>query len=169
MFGSRVCVKSGVWWSKLNKHDFNGIFLGYSATDHNFIYLDLVSSIIEQSHHAQFDEAWYLQPSQPPVAQLLFDLGVEQDTAFYSKEGLVTKDSVKLEYRLQRTIDMIQVPWPPFAAPLPLKVIWKVPLSCTFHPLPLCHLPADNPKPQPIAAKATKTIMGKGSCRRSHQ
>ncbi len=58
MFGSRVCVKrSGVRRSKLDKHDFKGIFLGYSTTDHNVIYLDLVSGIVKQSHHARFDEA----------------------------------------------------------------------------------------------------------------
>ncbi len=62
MFGSRVCVKcSGVWWSTLDKHDFKEIFLGYSATDRNDIYLNLFSSIVKWSHDAQFDEAWYLQ------------------------------------------------------------------------------------------------------------
>ena len=34
LFGSRVCVKqSGKRRSKLDRHDFNGMFLGYTATD----------------------------------------------------------------------------------------------------------------------------------------
>ncbi len=143
--------------------------MGYSATDHNVIYLDLVSGIFKQSHHAQFDKEWYLQPLRPPAAQLLHDLGVEPDTAVYSQEVLVTKDSVKLEYQLLGKIDTIQVPWPPSAAPSPVKVILEVPLSCTIHLLPLRHIPADDLKPQPIAATATQTIMDKGSCRISHR
>ena len=36
MFGSQVCVKqSGDRRSKLDRHDYNGIFLGYTASDHN--------------------------------------------------------------------------------------------------------------------------------------
>jgi hypothetical protein len=62
LFGSRVCVKqSGKRRAKLDCHDFKGIFLGYTATDQNIIYLDLDSGIVKRSHHAQFDEAWYLQ------------------------------------------------------------------------------------------------------------
>ncbi len=138
MFGSRVCIKrSGVWRSKLDTHDFKDIFLGYFATDHNVIYLDLVSGIVIGSHHAQFDETGYLQLLWPPAAQLLYDLGVKPDTRVYSEVGLVTKDSVELEYWLPGMIDLIQVPRPPSAAPSPVKVVWKVPLSCTFHPL--CH------------------------------
>jgi hypothetical protein len=40
---------------------WDSIFLGYTATDQNIIYLDLDSGIVKQSHHATFDEAWYLQ------------------------------------------------------------------------------------------------------------
>ncbi len=75
-FGSRVCVKcSGNRNAKLDKHDFHGIFLGFTATDQDIIYLDLDTGIVKQSHQATFDEAWYLQPSCPPAAQLLYDLG----------------------------------------------------------------------------------------------
>jgi hypothetical protein len=31
-------------------------------------------------HHATFDEAWYLQDAQPPVAELLYWLGLKDDT-----------------------------------------------------------------------------------------
>ena len=77
LFGSRVCVKrTGKRRSKLDCHNFKGIFLGYTATDQNIVYLDLDSGIVKRSHHAQFDEAWYLQDSRPPAAQLLYDLGI---------------------------------------------------------------------------------------------
>ncbi len=63
-FGSWVCVKrTGDCRAKLDRHDFCGIFLGYTATDQNIIYLDLDSGLVKRSHHATFDEAWYLQPS----------------------------------------------------------------------------------------------------------
>ncbi len=72
MFGSHVCIKqTGSRRSKLDHHDFTGIFLGYTATDQNIFYLDTSSSVVKSCHHALFDEAWYLQPSCPPVAQLL--------------------------------------------------------------------------------------------------
>ncbi len=73
VFGSRVCVKiSGIRRGKLDRHDFKGIFLGYTATDQNIVYLDLDTGVVKRSHHAQFDEVWYLQQTQPPVAQLLY-------------------------------------------------------------------------------------------------
>ena len=53
-----------------------GILLGYSATDQNVGYIDVNSGIDKTCHHAVFDEAWYLQQSRPPVAQLLYDLGL---------------------------------------------------------------------------------------------
>jgi hypothetical protein len=69
VFVSRVCVKcSGDRHGKLNCNDFTGIFLGFTATDHNDSYLDLDSGIVKRSHHAIFDEAWYLQPNQLPAA-----------------------------------------------------------------------------------------------------
>ena len=70
MFGSRVCVKqSGDRRSKLDRHDFTGIFLGYTASDHNIHYLDMDSGLVKSSHHAVFDEAWYMHPHRPPAAQ----------------------------------------------------------------------------------------------------
>ena len=63
LFGSRVCVKrTGDRRSKLDRHDFRGIFLGYASTDQNILYLNLDSGLVKCSHHAQFDKAWYLQP-----------------------------------------------------------------------------------------------------------
>jgi hypothetical protein len=66
--------------AKLNRHDFTGIFIGYTATDDNIRYIDVDSGIVKTSHHAVFDEAWYLQPERPPMAQLLFEMGMENDS-----------------------------------------------------------------------------------------
>jgi hypothetical protein len=64
VFWSRVCVRqSGKHRAKLDRHDFTGIFLGYAATSQNIIYLDLNTGVVKTSHHAQFDEAWYLKLS----------------------------------------------------------------------------------------------------------
>ena len=80
LFGSRVCVKqTGDRRAKLDKHDFTGLFLGYTSTDQNIRYLDIHSGLTKTSHHAIFDEAWYLQDSRPPAAQLLYDLGLEDE------------------------------------------------------------------------------------------
>ncbi len=43
-FGSRVCVRcTGTRCAKLDRHNFRGIFLGYTATDQNVIYMDIDS------------------------------------------------------------------------------------------------------------------------------
>jgi hypothetical protein len=79
-FSLRVCVKqSGKRRAKLDRHHFDGIFIGYTATDHNIRYIDIVSGVVKRSHHAVFNKAWYLQPSHPPAAQLLYDLSLQDD------------------------------------------------------------------------------------------
>eukprot|EP00985_Skeletonema_marinoi_P014208 scaffold7170_cov177-Skeletonema_marinoi.AAC.1 len=79
-FGSRVCVKrTGHRQTKLDKHHFDGLFIGYSRSDENIRYIDLSSGRVKLCHHAYFDECWYLQDSRPPAAQLLYDLGVGFD------------------------------------------------------------------------------------------
>jgi hypothetical protein len=51
LFGSWVCVKvSESRHSKLDRHDFKGIFLGYTATDQNIVYLNLNMGVVKQSH-----------------------------------------------------------------------------------------------------------------------
>ena len=76
VFGSRVCVKrTGYRRAKLDRHDFTGIFIGYTATDANIRYIDINSGIVKSCHHAVFDECWFHQPWRPPAAQLLYDLG----------------------------------------------------------------------------------------------
>ncbi len=72
---------------KLDCHDFTGIFLGYTASDHNIRYLDMDSGLVKSSHHAVFDEAWYMQPHRPPAAQLLYGLGLEPEDCMVSESG----------------------------------------------------------------------------------
>jgi hypothetical protein len=126
LFGAWVCVKqTGKRCSKLDHHDFTGIFLGYSATNQNIQYLDLMLGVIKTSHHAQFDEAWYLQHKQPPGPQLLYDLGLEVDDTFLSESGPV-KDCLQA------------APYPP---PIPKSSLhlpkFKVPCECQQLHLPL--------------------------------
>ncbi len=46
VFGSRVCVKvTGKRRSKLDRHDFTGIFVGYTASDDNIRYIDVDSGV----------------------------------------------------------------------------------------------------------------------------
>ncbi len=122
VFGSQVCVKrSSNRGGKLDQNNFTGIFLGYTALDQNILYLNLTTCIVKQSHHALFDEAWYLQPHQPPAAQLLYDLGLELD----DNAETIKPEAAGIP------------PWPPLpSVTLPLKK-WNVPPICRMTPLPL--------------------------------
>ena len=71
------------------------------------MYLDLDSGIVKQSHHAQLDEAWYLQDSRPPAAQLLYDLGVTDDAVTYTASGVLYDETVVLDFCLPGTIKQI--------------------------------------------------------------
>ena len=146
-FGSKVCVRqSGSRWCKLDRHDFTGIFLGYTATDQNIMYLDTTSGIVKTCHHAVFDEAWYLQPTRPPAAQLLYDLGIEAEAESVSIHG-------PLQPTPQGTISPVTIPWPPLPPrSLPTKV-WDTPPSVLYAPLPLRLTDA----PTSHSAKAART------------
>jgi hypothetical protein len=76
------------------------------ATDQNIIYLNLDSGVVKSCHHAVFDKAWYLQPTQPPAAQLLYDLGLEAETEPMTTSGPVQPIA-------PGTVTPIIVPWPP--------------------------------------------------------
>ena len=88
------------------------------------MYLDLTSGIVKSCHHAIFDEAWYLQPTRPPAAQLLYDLGLEADSDFVSLDGPLVPTPVGTPVQTAPK-DRIDWPAPPsmaFNAPLPLRV-----------------------------------------------
>jgi hypothetical protein len=122
VFRSWVCVKrSSDRSGKLNCNNFTGIFLGFRAINHNIHYLDLESGVVKRSHHAQFDEAWYLQPSRLPAAQLLYNLGLEVDPE------VDPDDSTTIS----------PVPWSPLWTCNPPSGKFLVPLSCVHTPLPL--------------------------------
>ncbi len=42
--------------------------------------MELSTDTLVTPHHAVFDEAWYLQPSRPPGPQLLYDLGLTEES-----------------------------------------------------------------------------------------
>ncbi len=136
-----MCVRrSGQRRAKLDRHDFTGIFLGYSATDQNIIYLDLDSGIVKTSHHAQFDEAWYLQQTRPPAVQLLYDIRLEYtdvDTADMPLNTLSENPSCSL-------------PWPPIYKGASNTPKLEVPPSCLITPLPL----QETATPRPLTAAA---------------
>ncbi len=141
-FGSRVCVKrSGVWRAKLDCHDFTGIFLGYTATSQNIVYLDLDSDFVKHSHHATFDDAWYLQPACPPAAQLLYDLGLEGEEV-----NISLSDSSPIVVPLP----VCPVPWPPLYTQNIKSAKWDVPPRSHMLPLPL----HETVLPQSVAAAA---------------
>ena len=79
MFGLKICVKhSRKHRAKLDSHDFTGMFIGYSEMMANVRYIDLKLDLVKTCGHVVFDEVWYLSTTQPPAAQLLYDLRLEQ-------------------------------------------------------------------------------------------
>ncbi len=145
LFGSQVCVKrTGNRRGKLDRHDFTGIFIGYTASDQNIIYIDLDSGLVKHSHHEQFDKAWYLQPHRPPAAQLMYNLGLEDN------------NEAILPFPADPTNDIVLAPWPPISPSTCLKDNWSPPLLSRATPLPLRELSA--PRPLMAAAALTRTI-----------
>jgi hypothetical protein len=60
VFGSRVCIQcTRRQCTKLDRHDFTSIFLGYMATNQNVLYIDVNSGWVKSSHHAFSNKAWY--------------------------------------------------------------------------------------------------------------
>ncbi len=157
-FGSRVCVKeTGTRRCKLDKHDFTGIFLGYTATDMNILYLDTTLGVVKDSHHAVFDEAWYLQDSRPPAAQLLYDLGLEADDFPTSHPDCTTPPPTPLDVPWPQPIfppSRIEVAWPPMpTTQSPCKGIKWIPPSGSLR----AHLPLRvTQQPPPLAARAAR-------------
>jgi len=145
LFGSRVCVKrTGNRHSKLDRHDFRGIFLSYASTGQNIINLDIDTGLVKRSHHAQFDKAWYLQPSRLPAAQLMYDLGLEADDVTPSFD-YDAEDNV---------VPILPAPWPPLASHKLKPTRWCVPDFCQNTPLPL----RETVLPRSIAAAVARVL-----------
>jgi hypothetical protein len=111
-------------------------FLGYTATDQNITYLDLDSGIVKSCHHAVFDEAWYLQQSRPPAAQLLYDLGLEVETESMTMTGPLHLTPIG-------TVAPVLVKWPPMPPigndptqlfPPAISILFPLPLRITNTP-----------------------------------
>jgi hypothetical protein len=67
--------------------------------------------MVKTSHHAQFDEAWYLQPSCPPAAQLLYDLGILPEGDPPAKSA-AESEPITLDFQTPGTIEKVLVLWP---------------------------------------------------------
>ncbi len=83
IFGCPVIVRlPGPRPAKLEHHTAHGIFLGYTATDHNVYYQDYKTKRVKIATHVKFDEAGYTLPkaSVPPAMQILQDIGQREPT-----------------------------------------------------------------------------------------
>ena len=100
LFGSRVCIRrTGHRRAKLDRHDFRGIFIGYSASNHNIRYINLDSGVTKVSHHAIFDEAWYTSTTKrPSAAQFLYDLGLRNDDTPHTHDILQRNPALKAKH-----------------------------------------------------------------------
>jgi hypothetical protein len=163
-FGSRVYIKQlGSRHCRLDRHDFKGIFLGYMVTDAN-----ITTKIMKSCHPTIFDEVWYLQPTRPPVAQLLYNLGLKAETKPATMADSHTIPPVGL-------ISPIAIAWPPLCGDTPDK-LRACPLACLYAPLPLwitnsqnviaaaaarVHKPANPKSRKEIASKVvTQYVIG---------
>jgi hypothetical protein len=129
------------------------------------VYLDLDLGLVKQSHHAQFDEAWFLQDSCPPAAQLLYDLGMEPDGNTYSETDVIAPNIVS-NFRLPGTIKPIQIPWPPTSSLALLKQKLAIPDECTYLPLPLRHIDSTPHRHHPVSARAARVQTPAGTPRK---
>jgi hypothetical protein len=115
--------------------------------DQNIIYLNINTGLVKQSHHTQFDEAWYLQPTCPPTAQLLYNLGLEADT----DSPISTKPTSVVPMEENR-IPLLPAPWPPLPSHKLDGSKWCVTDSCSTIPLPLC----ETEIPRPLTAATAR-------------
>ena len=78
VFGSLLTAKiPGHRPAKLDKHTYDGIFLGYEgSSSKNVMYLDVHSGRVKVGGNFNFDEAHYTSTLRPPGPQFLFDLGL---------------------------------------------------------------------------------------------
>jgi len=82
IFGSPVIVRlPGPRPAKLDHHTTHGLFLGYTATDHNIYYQDYKTKRVKIATHVTFDEAGYTLPSKERSLGMLElqDIGIPKD------------------------------------------------------------------------------------------
>jgi hypothetical protein len=103
-----------------------------------------------------FDKAWYLQPTRPPAAQLLYDLGLEAETEPMTDSGPVQPIP-------PGTVTPITVPWPPPPTQLLTKgfdndKLWTPPPRSLYAPLPLrvTSIPDTARTPHTVNARAAR-------------
>jgi hypothetical protein len=113
---------------------------------------------VKTSHHAQFDEAWYLQPSCPPAAQLLYDLGILPEgnppLEFAAKSKLVTSD-----FQTPGSIEKVLIPWPPMKSVDKGTDKWVATDQSILLHLPLRTLMHELPRPITAKAACTKPLL----------
>jgi hypothetical protein len=99
------------------------------------------SGIVKESHHAVFDEAWYMQPYWPPAAQLLYDLGLEAEDGFVLEIG---PEPCKAHAH-----------YPPLPSKIGDTTKWAIPFRSLQAPLPVqC-----TEQPLLWAAAAARTVL----------
>jgi hypothetical protein len=112
------------------------------------MYLDLDSGMVKSCHHAVFDEAWYLQATRPPAAQLLYDLGLEAETESMTVDGPLHPTPIGI-------VSPISVTWPPMPPVITQHhKPFPTPPMCLMTPLPLRI--TETPSPNIIAARAAR-------------
>jgi len=93
VWGCRVVVKNPqIKLAKLDDNTSKGIFLRYTATDKNIVYLDLATNQEKIASHVIFDEANFTKGSLTPGAEALKYSGVNEKQPLQSQE---TKIKVK--------------------------------------------------------------------------
>ncbi len=113
--------------------------------------------MVKRSYHTKFDEAWYLQQSRPPAAQLLYSLGVAPEDVSYSANGIVQVPPPESDFCLPGIVENVVVPWPPLPVQTPPSKCWAIPDRCMMLPLPLNNLPMPTTAHSPSTARAART------------
>lgn len=78
VFGSLISPRrNGPRPAKLDKHTYDGIFLGYTSTYKNIVYIDTNSGRVKHCQApSSFDESHFSSERRPPGPQFLFNLGL---------------------------------------------------------------------------------------------
>ena len=101
IFGTPITTrKPGKRPVKLDHHCYNGIFLRYTKTMKNIIYLDRKTKRIKTTSYAHFDEAQYSQNVRSPGASRLFNIGFgDEDSKEPPKH---TTEKIKISNSLKK-------------------------------------------------------------------